>query len=886
VYSNIEVVLNNCASNRVGPFTLTDPNPPAAPVAASNGPVCTGGTLTLTASNAGAGATYTWTGPGGFTSAEQNPSRTGVTATMAGAYVVTATLNGCTSPAAQVDVVVNASPAAPVLGSNSPVCAGNNLSLTSNTNFAGPVTYTWTGPNGFTSSAQNPSIDNTTVLASGAYRLVVTATQGNCPSPATTINVVVNPLPNISQSSFTSPTSCNSATGSIRLEGLTAGTTYLVRYQRNNLAQTANLTAAADGAITLADLSAGTYSDVQVQLNDCRSNSVGPFVINDPNPPARPVATQNGPLCSGSNLQLTASTATGGNILYRWTGPGGYSSTEQNPTRTNAVAAMSGKYYVTATLNGCTSPADSVTVVINTTPNRPDLSTNGPICEGNSLTLTASTDFVGVLNYQWSGPNGFTSNQANPSIPNAQPAATGTYRLLIRSQAGNCPAPEATIDVEVARIPAITGATFAPPQFCASATGSISLEGLEAGKTYTVRYRKNNNPQEVTATANLNGVLVVPNLTAGNYTDIEARYLTCGSNRVGPFQLLDPNPPAAPVVRSNSPLCAGSTLELFASTTTMGDIVYTWTGPDGFTSNTQNTTRTNIQPNQSGNYTVVATLEGCASRPVSVDVLVNPYPGTPVISNNSPQCLGNTIRINATVNYPGAVTYRWTGPNGFTSTEPNLLFPNANASINGDYRLVVTATQGGCSAETFTNVSVGPPPTIDLGTGGTYPTGTEIRLRSTVTNGPVRSWEWTPSTNLSCNNCPEPVATIKQDIRYLVRITNIYGCEATDTISFRTFCESAQVYIPNAFTPDGDGSNDILMVRGKGISAVKHFRVFNRWGEVVFERNNFAPNDPLHAWDGKVRGVVQGPGVYVYTAEVVCDNGATYVYKGNVSIIR
>jgi gliding motility-associated-like protein len=130
------------------------------------------------------------------------------------------------------------------------------------------------------------------------------------------------------------------------------------------------------------------------------------------------------------------------------------------------------------------------------------------------------------------------------------------------------------------------------------------------------------------------------------------------------------------------------------------------------------------------------------------------------------------------------------------------------------------------------------------------------------------------------------VATIRRDITYFVKVTNIYGCEATDTVSFRTFCESAQVFIPNAFTPDGDGSNDILMVRAKGVASVKHFRIFNRWGEVVFERSNFQPNDPQHAWDGKIRGTVQPPAVYVYTAEVICENGTTYVYKGNVSILK
>jgi gliding motility-associated-like protein len=131
-----------------------------------------------------------------------------------------------------------------------------------------------------------------------------------------------------------------------------------------------------------------------------------------------------------------------------------------------------------------------------------------------------------------------------------------------------------------------------------------------------------------------------------------------------------------------------------------------------------------------------------------------------------------------------------------------------------------------------------------------------------------------------------PIATIKKDITYRVSVTTDYGCSANDTIRIKTFCESAQVFIPKAFTPDGDGLNDILMVRGTGIASVKYFRIFNRWGELIFERNNFAPNDSRFGWDGKIRGVVGPPDVFVYTAEVICENGSTYIYKGNTTSLK
>jgi gliding motility-associated-like protein len=173
-----------------------------------------------------------------------------------------------------------------------------------------------------------------------------------------------------------------------------------------------------------------------------------------------------------------------------------------------------------------------------------------------------------------------------------------------------------------------------------------------------------------------------------------------------------------------------------------------------------------------------------------------------------------------------------------------------------------------------------------LGPDLTLATGTLHPLTSNVLNGPITQWLWTPSTGLSCNDCALPIANIKKDISYQVLATTAYGCSATDTINIKTFCEKAQVFIPNAFTPNGDGHNDILMVRASGIAMVKSFRIFNRWGEVVFEKANCVPNDPQYGWDGRVKGVVGGPDVFVYTAEVICENGSTYTYKGNVTILK
>ena len=124
------------------------------------------------------------------------------------------------------------------------------------------------------------------------------------------------------------------------------------------------------------------------------------------------------------------------------------------------------------------------------------------------------------------------------------------------------------------------------------------------------------------------------------------------------------------------------------------------------------------------------------------------------------------------------------------------------------------------------------------------------------------------------------------DETIVLTVTNNFGCISTDTIRFKTFCPNTEVFIPNAFTPDGDGINDVLYVQSRGIKLVKSLRIYNRWGEMVFEKNNFNPNDISAGWNGRIRGNLANPDVYVYICEVVCEKGAVQLLKGNVAIIK
>ncbi len=99
-------------------------------------------------------------------------------------------------------------------------------------------------------------------------------------------------------------------------------------------------------------------------------------------------------------------------------------------------------------------------------------------------------------------------------------------------------------------------------------------------------------------------------------------------------------------------------------------------------------------------------------------------------------------------------------------------------------------------------------------------------------------------------------------------------------------CEAGNLFIPNTFSPNGDGLNDVFYPRGKGIHGIKTLRIFDRWGEVVFEQSNFQVNDISKGWTGTFRGKLASQDVYVYTIDVICENNVVFSLKGNVALIR
>ncbi len=191
----------------------------ATPVIGNNGPVCAGGTLNLTCTEV-PGATYSWIGPNGFSSTDQNPSIQEVTTGAGGVYTLQVTVNGCTASALTTFVTVNSIPVV-VAGNSGAECPGGSISLTASNQPGG--SYSWTGPNGYFSSVQNPVLTNVDASSAGNY--LVTVTVNGCPSSPSSTAVTINPAIPSTPGTVTGPTGPNGGNTEFYSVGAVSGAT-------------------------------------------------------------------------------------------------------------------------------------------------------------------------------------------------------------------------------------------------------------------------------------------------------------------------------------------------------------------------------------------------------------------------------------------------------------------------------------------------------------------------------------------------------------------------------------------------------------------------------------------------------------------------------------
>ena len=605
-----------------------------------------------------------------------------------------------------------------------PVCEGGPIKLDVN-NAPENATFSWLGPNGFTSTEKNPVIPNATQDNAGTYTLVMVAANGIA-SGEVEVPVVVH-------------------------KKQTVDLTESIRFGESFMFGDEELTSPGTYQKTFAD-EHGCDSTVNLTLEMIDQN----VVIGSNNP------------CEGEDLSFEVVAGVPENVACLWTGPNGYSSTERNPVIHNVTLDNAGTYSLTIASNDVVLPTIETDVEVSPTMRTElsdsiypgetytfngaslsaagtyhdtlacaltgcdsivtlkltlksydpvQLTNNGPLCEGETLSFEVRANVPADASFSWVGPDGFSSSEAQPTLPNVTATQSGTYSLTITANGVALP----TIETDVVVNPTVR---------------TELSDSIYPGETYT-----------------FNGMSLS---AAGTYHDTLTSALT-GCDSIVTLKLTLKS--YAPVqLTNNGPLCEGETLSFEVRTNVPADALFSWVGPDGFSSSEAQPTLPNVTATQSGTYSLTITANGVALPTIETDVVVNPtvhtelsdsiYPGEsytfngaslsaagtyhdtltsalagcdsivtlkltlksygPVqLTNNGPLCEGETLSFEVRTNVPADASFSWVGPDGFSSSEAQPTLPNVTETQSGTYSLTITAN--GVALPTIeTNVKVNP----------------------------------------------------------------------------------------------------------------------------------------------------------------------------------
>jgi gliding motility-associated-like protein len=309
-------------------------------------------------------------------------------------------------------------------------------------------------------------------------------------------------------------------------------------------------------------------------------------------------------------------------------------------------------------------------------------------------------------------------------------------------------------------------------------------------------------------------------------------------------------------------------------------LTYHWNFGTGQPADTANTANAGFDYHNPGKY--FASLQilspiGCWVQAIDTVLAIAPIRLKYV--SDTGICRGNSIDFRLT----GADTYTWFPDSSLSDIQGGSAIARPDSTTT--YR-VVGKDKYGCFADTATmTVSVASLPTVTVDPEISIPGGMQATLAS-LASADVISWNWTPPYFLSCLDCASPTTSPQAPISYTVTVTNANGCTASATVAVRLTCTENTIHIPNAFTPNHDGNNDLFYPVGTGVKIIRYFQVFSRWGQLLYSQKDIPANDKSFGWDGTFNGVPQPAGTYVYMAGIECFTGETYSLKGTVELLR
>jgi gliding motility-associated-like protein len=443
-------------------------------------------------------------------------------------------------------------------------------------------------------------------------------------------------------------------------------------------------------------------------------------------------------------------------------------------------------------------------------------------------------------------PSGANSNSLYVSL-----GGPGTLTFQVQETSYGCVGPWSPVHTIIV-LPAPSTIVTGPHYVCEGDTNTYT--SLFTNGTY---YSWTVNGGSIVDTAN--NVVDVTWQNAGLYSIVMNALNQCGTST----NTYTVNVNAYPAVNAgpDTTICGGGLVTL--STITGAGYTYAWNNGSG---NFSTQSSVAVTPTVTTNYVISTTVQGgCTSRD-TVTVFVNYIDDSLVVTDAGCSADDGTATVLITTGTAPPFTYLWS--NGQTDSAAVGLVP-------GTYSCTVT-DNGGCS---FTAIAVVNGISSLNPDAGPYVTITQGQSTNLFGVGGF-TYSWSPPNSLSCVNCQNPIATPTVTTTYTLTVTDSLGCFATDTVTVFVDIYCGDVFVPNAFSPNGDNQNDVLYARGACFETFE-FYVFNRWGEQVFHSS-----DPQIGWDGNWRGVACENAVFNYVVKGRLLDGTEVLLKGNVSLIK
>ena len=793
-----------------------------------NNAKCFGGTGSATINPTGGAPPYSylWTPSGQITQTATNLA--------AQAYTVSVTDDSSCITTATITIT---QPGAIVIVADSVnvLCNGSStgsIAITATTNAAPTVSYAWGA------SANNATTPAITNLAANSYS--VTITDANGCQQNRTFNLT-QPPPIVLNAPVIQNDAClNGATGAIIASA--SGGTGTLNYTWSNTATTA----------AISNLPANTYHLTVTDANNCTDTAS--YIVTQPSTGPSLTAVVDNAQCFGASTGSITVTPSGGTpgFSYAWSAN---APQVNSPTETGLAA---GTYTVTATDGGgCTvSSTNAVTqgiqivfgdsIVINVS------------CFGKSdgsAQVTPSGGNGGPYTYTWNGAAG-----NNPQVN----LAANSYTVVVTDGNG-CTA--STIVVVGQPAPILDSIMRSNVRCFGGNDGSLTAIAYGGNPPFTYQWGDG-------STTQLDSLLpVAPSPYTVTITDSKG----CRTHDTASLS----QPPVLTFTHTETQVtCPGLQDGTITAVAVGGTPPYDYSVTKDNFANTVSTTSGVVTQLDSGLYTIVLTdNNGCPHTDTAF--IKSPVADSFAITVDSTTCFGQQYAdgsIYVTAFTANNMPYTYTIDNG--AVQDTSYFGNLTA---GPHHIVAT-NQFGCTSNLDT--VVGQP---GQAYATIFPQDTTLHLGQSVilysgfspySLSSITSYNWVPSMGLSCIDCPNPVATPYSHVsEYYLTITYNGLCTASD--SMRIIVENqSKPFIPNSFSPNGDGNNDVFEIYGENIKSVK-MRIFNRWGELVYESTN-----QFKGWDGYYKGILQNPGVYTYDAEIIFLDDTQIEKHGSVTLLR